>query len=452
MEAVGRSLSDAVRKLLRMPNVDEKAIKELVKDLQRALLQADVNVELVLNLSKAVEERSLKEQLPPGITRRDHVVKVLYEEIARFLGQDPAKVDVQPGHFRKLMLVGIQGTGKTTSSVKLGRFYQKRGLRVGLVCADTYRPGAYDQITQLATKAEVKVYGEPGEKKPEKIAKHGLEHFLKERMDLVIVDTAGRHKNEKDLMNEMKQIAKTVQPDEIILAIDATIGQQAIVQARAFHEATPVGSILLTKIDGSARGGGALSAVVATGSHVKFIGTGERIEDLEPFVPTEFAGRLLGMGDLKGLLERVREAEVQVPEKQARKIMEGKFTLRDMYEQWENVRKLGPLRKVLQMLPGGMQIPEDQLGVAEEKMAGWRVIMQSMTEEELDEPKVIDGSRAKRIARGSGRQEREVKELVNQYFTMKKMMKQFKRRGGPFVPGMGGRGAAGQMQMLNKKR
>ena len=449
MEAVGRSLSDAVRKMLRMPNVDEKAVKELVKDLQRALLQADVNVELVLQLSKAVEDRSLKEQLPPGITRRDHVVKVLYEEMARFLGQDAPKVDVQPGAFRKLMLVGIQGTGKTTSSVKLARFYQKRGLRVGLICADTYRPGAYDQLIQLAAKAEVKVYGEPGQKKPDQIAKHGLEHFRKEKMDLVVVDTAGRHKNEKDLMNEMKQIAKTVQPDEIILAIDATIGQQAIVQARAFHEATPVGSILLTKMDGSARGGGALSAVVATGSRVKFIGTGERIEDLEPFVPTEFAGRLLGMGDLKGLLERVNEAEIKVPEQKARKFMEGKFTLRDMYDQWENVRKLGPLRKVLQMLPGGMNIPEDQLGVAEEKMAGWRVIMQSMTEEELEEPRVIDGSRAKRIAHGAGRPEREVKELVNQYFTMKKMMKQMKRRG----PMMGmGRGGAGGMPMLNKKR
>jgi len=432
-----------------MPNVDEKAVKELVKDLQRALLQGDVNVELVLQLSKAVEDRSLKEQLPPGITRRDHVVKVLYEEMARFLGQDAPKVDVQPGAFRKLMLVGIQGTGKTTSSVKLARFYQKRGLRVGLICADTYRPGAYDQLTQLATRADVKVYGEPGQKKPDQIAKHGLEYFRKEKMDLVVVDTAGRHKNEKDLMNEMKQIAKTVQPDEIILAIDATIGQQAIVQARAFHEATPVGSILLTKMDGSARGGGALSAVVATGSRVKFIGTGERIEHLEPFVPTEFAGRLLGMGDLKGLLERVNEAEIKVPEAKARKFMEGKFTLRDMYDQWENVRKLGPLRKVLQMLPGGNQISEDQLGVAEEKMAGWRVIMQSMTEEELEEPRMIDGSRSKRIARGAGRPEREVKELVNQYFTMKKMMKQMKRRG----PMMGmGRAGTGGMPILNKKR
>ena len=435
METVGRSLSDAVRRLLRMPNVDEKAIKELVKDLQRTLLQADVNVDLVLQLSKAVEDRSLKEKLPMGITRREHVVKVLYEEMTKFVGQEPAKADVQPGVFRKIMLVGIQGTGKTTSSVKLARFFAKRGLRVGLVCADTYRPGAYDQLVQLAAKAEIPVYGEPAKKKPEEIAKHGLDHFRKERSDLVIVDTAGRHRNEKDLMDEMRRIASAVQPDEIILAIDATIGQQAIHQAKAFHDATPIGSVLLTKMDGSAKGGGALSAVVATGSKVKFIGSGERVEDLELFVPTDFAGRLLGMGDLNALLEKVKEAEIKVPEAKVRQFMEGRFTLKDMFDQMENLRKMGPLRKVLQMIPGAGSLPEEQLGVAEEKMVAWRVIIQSMTKKEVEEPRLIDGSRARRIAHGAGRSEREVRELVNQYFTMKKMMKQMKRRG-PMMKGM----------------
>src|SRR5229473_295172 len=398
MEAVGRSLTDAVRKMLRMPNVDERAIKELVKDLQRTLLQADVNVELVLQLSKAVEERSIKEKLPPGINRREHVVKVLYEEMAKFVGQDPAKVEIQPGTFRKIMLVWIQGTGKTTSSVKLARFFSKRGLRVGIVCADTYRPGAYEQLVQLATKAEIPVYGEPGKKKPEDIAKHGLDHFKKEKSDLVIIDTAGRHRNEEDLMDEMKRIASAVKPDEIVLAIDATIGQQAIHQAKAFHEATPIGSVLLTKMDGSAKGGGALSAVVATGSKVK-------------------------------------EAEVKVPEAKVRQFMEGRFSLKDMFDQMENLRKMGPLRKVLQMIPGAGNLPEEQLGVAEEKMTAWRVIIQSMTPKEVDEPRQVDSSRAKRIAHGSGRSEREVRELVNQYFSMRKMMKQMKRRG-PMMKGM----------------
>ena len=420
---------------MRMPNVDEKAVKELIKDLQRTLLQADVNVDLVLQLSKAVEERSLKEKLPPGITRREHVVKVLYEEMTKFVGQEPARIELQPGVFRRLMLVGIQGTGKTTSSVKLARFFQKRGLRVGIVGADTYRPGALEQLKQLAGKVEIPVYGEPSGKKPEDIAKHGLEHYRKEKTDLVIIDTAGRHRNEKDLMDEMKRIASAVKPEEIVLAIDATIGQQAITQARAFHEATPVGSVLLTKMDGSAKGGGALSAVAATGSKVKFIGTGERVEDLEQFVPMDFVGRLLGMGDLNALLEKVKEAEVQVPEAKVKQFIEGRFTLKDMYDQMENLRKMGPLRKVLQMIPGGVSLPEEQLGVAEDKMKAWRVIIQSMTKKELEEPRLVDSSRSKRIARGAGRPEREVRELVNQYFTMKKMMKQMKRRG-PMMKGM----------------
>ncbi len=433
MESVGRGLSDAVRKLLRMPNVDEKAVKELAKDLQRTLLQADVNVDLVLALSKAVEDKSLSEKLPPGITRREHVVKVLYEEMTKFVGEAPAKVEIQPGAFKKLMLVGIQGTGKTTSAVKLGRFFQKRGLRVGIVGADTYRPGALDQLQQMAAKVEIPVYGEPGKKKPDDIAKHGLDHFRKEKSDIVIIDTAGRHRNEKDLMEEMKHIASAVKPDEIILAIDASIGQQAISQARAFHEMTPIGSILLTKMDGSARGGGALSAVVTTGSKVKFIGTGEKVEDLEEFVPTDFAGRLLGMGDLKALLSKVEEAQVRVPEAKVKAFMEGRFSLKDMFDQMENLRKMGPLRKVLQMIPGAASLPDEQLGVAEEKMKGWRVIIQSMTKDELEEPRTIDSSRAKRIAHGSGRPEREVRELVNQYFTMKKMMKQMKGRRGQML-------------------
>jgi signal recognition particle subunit SRP54 len=236
-------------------------------------------------------------------------------------------------------------------------------------------------------------------------------------------------------MDEMKRIASAVKPDEIVLAIDATIGQQAILQARAFHEATPVGSVLLTKMDGSAKGGGALSAVAATGSKVKFIGIGERVEDLEQFVPTDFVGRLLGMGDLNALLEKVKEAEVQVPEAKVRQFMEGRFTLKDMFDQMENLRKMGPLRKVLQMIPGGVSLPEEQLGVAEEKMKAWRVIIQSMTKKELEEPRLVDSSRSKRIARGAGRPEREVRELVNQYFTMRKMMKQMKRRG-PMMKGM----------------
>jgi signal recognition particle subunit SRP54 len=430
---LSKSLSDAVRKLLRLPIVDEKAIRELVKNLQRALLQSDVNVELVLQISRSVEKRAIEERLPPGISRREHVIKVLYEELTRFLGEEAPKTTIPPGKTFVVMLVGIQGTGKTTAAVKLARFYQKRGLRVGIICADNFRPGAYEQLAQLADKVSVPVYGDPKNRSPEKLVKEGFSHFEKEKENLIIVDTAGRHKNEAELMDEMKRLARLARPDEIVLAVDGSIGQAAMAQARAFNEATNIGSILVTKLDGTAKGGGALSAVAATGAKIKFISVGEGTDDLEQFVPSNFVGRILGIGDVASLVEKVREAEIKIPEKKARAILEGRFNLKDMYDQLEAVRKMGPLKKVLGMLPGGANLPDDAMENAEEKMDAWRVMIQSMTKDEVEEPKSIDSSRARRIARGSGRTEKEVKELVNQYTMMKKMMKSMKRRQGAMM-------------------
>jgi len=430
---LGKSLGEAVRKLLRLPIVDEKAIKELAKDLQRALLQADVNVELVLQISRNIEKRAIEEKLPPGISRREHVIKVLYEELTKFLGEEAPRTTIPPGKTHVVMLVGIQGTGKTTAAVKLARFYQKRGLRVGIICADNFRPGAYEQLTQLASKVSVPVYGNPSNPSPERLVKDGFSHFQKEREDLIIIDTAGRHKNEAELMDEMKRLANLAKPDEIILAVDGSIGQAAMPQARAFNEATNIGSILVTKLDGTAKGGGALSAVAATKAKIKFISVGEGTDDLEQFLPSNFVGRLLGIGDIASLVEKVREAEIKIPEKKARAMLEGRFNLKDMYDQLEAVRRMGPLKKVLGMLPGGYNLPDNAMEDAEEKMDAWRVMIQSMTKDEVEEPKMIDSSRARRIARGSGRTEREVKELVNRYMMMKKMMKSLKRRQGALL-------------------
>ena len=437
LEGLGKSLSEAMKKLLRLAVVDEKAVKELVRDLQRALLQSDVNVNLVLQISQAVETRSLEEKLPPGISRREHVIKVLYEELTRFLGEEPTKLVIEPGKNHVIMLVGIQGTGKTTASVKLARFYQKRGMRPAIICADIYRPGAFDQLRQLADRVNVPVYGEPGSSNVLSIVKKGMQHFTTQKHDLIIVDTAGRHKDEGSLMSEMKDLARLVQPNEIILAIDASIGQAAMSQATAFNETTTIGSILVTKLDGTAKGGGALSAVAATHAKIKFIGTGEKTDDLEQFIPSSFVGRLLGLGDLKALVEKVREAEVVVPQKKARAFLEGKFTLKDMYDQMVAVRKMGPLKKLMGMVPGGINVPDDAMETAERKLDSWRVIIQSMTKKEIEEPKLIDSSRARRIARGSGTSDKEVKEMINQYFMMRKMMKSMKRRGGAL--GRGGR-------------
>src|SRR5271157_982968 len=439
LDKLGSSLTDAIKKLFKAGVVDEAAVKELVRDIQRALLQADVNVQLVLDISKRIEERALKEKVPPGISRREHVIKVVYEELTRFVGDKPVPIKMEPGKTKIIMLVGIQGSGKTTQAAKLARYYQKRGLKPALICADTYRPGAFAQLQQLATRINVPIYGDPKAKDPIKVVREGLKQFNDK--DLIIVDTSGRHKEEKDLIKEMKDLENNIKPDEVIMVIDGTIGQQALIQAKTFHEATPIGAIIVTKLDGSSRGGGALSAVAATGAPIKFIGTGEKIEDIEPFIPSRFVGRLLGMGDLETLLEKVHDAEIKVPEKKAKEILSGKFTLTDMYEQFQAVKKMGPFSKVLKMLPGmsSANVPQEMLNSAEGRLDKWGVIIQSMTPEERENPKLLNSSRAKRVARGSGTAEKDVKELLKQYVMMRKMLKMMKRKKKlPF--GLGGRG------------
>jgi signal recognition particle subunit SRP54 len=428
LDNLGSSLTNAIKKLFKAGVVDEATVKELVRDIQRALLQSDVNVQLVLQISKNIEERALKEKVPPGVSRREHVIKVVYEELTKFVGDKPVPLKVEPGKKKIIMLVGIQGSGKTTHAAKLARYFQKRGIKVGLICADTYRPGAYAQLQQLATRTNTPFFGDLKQKDPVKVVREGLNQFSDK--DLIIVDTAGRHKEEKDLIKEMKDLEKNIKPDEVIMVIDGTIGQQALAQAKTFHEATPIGAIIVTKLDGSSRGGGALSAVAATGAPIKFIGTGEKIEDIEPFIPSRFVGRLLGMGDLETLLEKVKDAEIQVPQKKAKEIMSGNFTLTDMYEQFQAVKKMGPFGKVLKMIPGmsSSDVPEEMLNTAEGRLEKWGVIIQSMTPEEKENPKLLNSSRAKRIARGSGTTEKDVKELLKQYIMMRKMLKMFKHK------------------------
>jgi len=431
LEKIGSSIYESLKKIFGASVIDEHVVKELVRDLQRTLLQADVNVRLVLELSKRIEERALKEKIPPGIPRKEHVIKVVYEELVRLLGEKPVPLTITPGKRNVFMLVGIQGSGKTTTAAKLARYFQKRGYKTALICADTFRAGALAQLSQLAAQINVPVYGDEREKNPIKIALEGLKKF--EKYDIIIVDTAGRHKDEKSLIEEMKTLQKAIKPDEVIMVIDGTIGQQAAVQARAFHEATPLGSIIVAKLDGSARGGGALSAVAATGAPIKFIGTGEKINDLEAFDPPRFVSRLLGMGDLRSLIEKVREAELKIPEKRAKAILSGKFTLSDMYEQFEAIRRMGPFSRILKMLPGlGYELPNELVDVAEERLEKWRVIIQSMTPEEREKPQIINASRIRRIARGSGTSEKDVKDLLKQYKLLRRMMKTLRRRRFPF--------------------
>ncbi len=436
---LGSSLHKAVQKLLRSSIVDEKAVKELVKDLQRALLQADVNVHLVMDLTKRIESRSLKDDIAPGVSRREYVVKVVYEEITDILGQKVVPLTLTPNKSNIYLVVGIQGSGKTTNIVKLAKLLKKEGHSVGIVAADTFRAGAYDQLQQLSERADVPCFGDPKEKESITIAKRGVKHYKSKKTEIILVDTAGRHKEEKGLIREMKQIAKTVKPDEIILVVDGTLGQQASTQAEAFNAATPIGSIIVTKLDGSARGGGALSAVAATGAPIKYIGTGEKVNDLEKFEPKKFVGQLLGMADFESLLKKVEEAEAMPDKDLAKALLSGKFSLKDMMAQMDAMGNVGSIGKILQMLGLGYKVPEEMQDVATENLEKWKVIMKSMTDEELENPKLIRGSRTQRIARGSGTQPKDIKELLKQYSQSKKFIKQIrKRRGGLRIPGMPG--------------
>lgn len=427
LEALGEGLRNAISKLLRSTVADREAVKELVREIQRVLLSSDVNVELVLRLSENIERRALEEELPPGVSRREHIVKIVYEELAKILGSKPRSINIKPGQLNVIMLVGIQGSGKTTTAAKLARYLAKRGFKTGLVCADTFRLGAYEQLSQLADAAGVSFYGDIKSKKSVEVAKRGIEYFRGKGYDVVIVDTAGRHKNEADLMEEMKDIAEAINPTEIMLVVDGTLGQQAMAQARAFKEATEIGSIIVTKLDGTARGGGALSAVAATSAPIKFIGVGEKLDDIEAFDPVGFVGRLLGMGDLRALLEKVREAEIKPEKEEALSLLTGRFTLKDFYKWMEQARKMGPVSKLFELM-GLSSVPKELRDVAEAKLDKWKVIMQSMTREELEDPKILNRSRVNRIARGSGTTPKEVKELVDQYFAAKKMIKALGKR------------------------
>ena len=422
-------LRAALKKIVNSSGIDEALIKELAKDVQRALLQSDVNVKLVFEITKNLEQRSLNETPPPGLSRKDHIVKILYDELARLLGVEEKQFSFQPGKLNKVLMLGIQGSGKTTITAKLSKFLTKQGYRVGVVGADTYRPGALTQLKTMCEKANVEVYGEENNKDSPQIVKNGLKHFESSNLDIILIDTAGRHKEEKELLDEMIQISKVAQPDLALLIIDGTIGQQCYNQAEAFHKIVPVGGIIITKLDSSAKGGGALAAAAATGAQIMYIGTGERIDDLEKFSSTRFVGRLLGMGDIQALLDMAKRLESEGDEERLKRISHGKMNMEDFYFQIEEATRAGGLRSIMENMPGfsGM-VKEDQLDQQEERMKKWRFIIQSMTKEEKADPDLLNASRIKRIARGCGWSEHDVKELLKAYKNSKDMMKASKGR------------------------
>lgn len=351
LDGLKTSLGDAIKRIVKSSGIDDELIKDLSKDVQRALLHSDVEANLVFEITKRLTDRALHETPPPGLSRKDHIVKILYDELSKLLGTE-SEFDFKPGRQNKIILLGVQGSGKTTVASKLAKFLTRQGYKVGVVGADTYRPGALVQLRTMCEKSNVEVYGEENNKDSPNIVKNGLKHFAGQPLDVILIDTAGRHKEEKDLLEEMDKINKVTDPDLALLVIDGTIGQQCFSQAEAFHKTIPVGGVVVTKLDSSANGGGALAASAATGAQIMYIGTGERIDDLEKFSPTRFVGRLLGMGDIQAVLDLAKRLEDEGNDVRMKRISSGKMNMDDFFYQLEEVTKVGSLQGLLDSMPG----------------------------------------------------------------------------------------------------
>jgi signal recognition particle subunit SRP54 len=429
LEKLGSSLKNTLNKIAKAVFVDEKLINELIKDIQRALLHADVNVKLVFEFTKKIKERILKEDTPAGLTKKEHLINIVYEELVVFLGGEGYKIDITKKPF-KIMLVGLFGSGKTTTAGKLSKFFTKRGYKVCLLGLDIHRPAAITQLEQIAKQINVPVFADSKTKDVIKIYKK-FEKQLNE-FDIIIIDTAGRDALSKDLIEEIESINKKIQPDERVLVISADIGQTAQKQAEQFHESCNITGVIATKMDGTAKAGGALSACAVTKAPIKFIGIGEKTDDLEEFKPKNFVGRLLGMGDLEALLEKAKEAiSEEDAEDLGKRFLKGDFSLIDLYEQMQAMKKMGPLNKVVEMIPGfgQLKLPKEALKTQEGKLDKWKVAMQSMTKEELEEPEIINADRIERISKGSGLGAKDIRELIKQYRQSKKMIKMMKGSG-----------------------
>ena len=428
LDKLGDSLKNTLSKITKSVFVDEKLINELVKDIQRALLQSDTNVQLVFKLSSAIKERA-KARTPPGITKREQLVNIVYEELTNFLGKEAYEIKIEKKP-TQIMLVGLFGSGKTTTTGKLAKYYKKRGYKVAVMQTDTWRPAAYDQLEQLAKDVGVDFLGKKEEKDPTTIYL-SFEEKLKE-YDLVIVDTAGRDALSDELIKELNELNGAVHADERLLVLSADIGQAAQKQAQAFHDTCDVSGVIVTKLEGTAKGGGALSASSVTGASIAFIGVGEKLDDLEVFHPQRFVGRLIGFGDLESLLEKAKEVISEDDAKDMQeKFMKGDFSLIDLYNQMKSVKKMGSFKKIMEMIPGmgNMKLPKEMLDVQEGKLEKWKFIMDSCTKEELSDPDTMNAEKIDRIAAGSGTSVREVRELLKQYRQSKKMMKMFKGEG-----------------------
>ncbi|MBN2067154.1 MAG: signal recognition particle protein [Candidatus Diapherotrites archaeon] len=443
---LGEKLRGAMDSLRKAAVFDKTTIKEAVKEIQRALIAADVEVKLVLELSKRIEKEAAREKLPAGLSRREHVVKVTYDALVELIGGTGKKLPEKP---KKILLVGLFGAGKTTTVAKLAKYYMKRGMKVGVIAADTYRPAAFEQLEQLTGKGRIAFFGIKKEKRAAKV----IEKALKEMkgFDLLIADSAGRNAFDKDLVKEIKEINSAFKPEEKWLVLGADIGQLAKKQATAFHDAVGVNGVIITRIDGSAKGGGALSACHVAKCPVYFLGTGEKLDDLQEFDAERYLGRIMGYGDLQALLEKAKEV-TEEEELSPEELLKGEFNLDTFYKQLKATRKMGPLTKVAEMLGMKMQMPKEMLEMTEEKLDGFKVMMDSMTKEEKLSPDTMNRSRIQRIAKGSGTSENQVRELLKAYKQMSNVFKKFRKLDEKALQKKGGLDMQKLAQMFGKKK
>ncbi|MEK6949713.1 MAG: signal recognition particle receptor subunit alpha [Nanoarchaeota archaeon] len=438
LEKLGDSLKSTLQKIANAIFVDDKLINELVKDIQRALLQADVNVQLVFDLTSKIKDRIKKEDTPGGLTKKEHLINIVYDELVNFLGKEQYKIDIKEKPF-KIMLVGLFGSGKTTTAGKLAKYFMKRGNKVALVGLDTHRPAAMDQIEQVAKQVNVPFYINKKEKSPLKVYDENKNEFKK--YDILIIDTSGRDALSKDLIEEIEELNNEIKPNENLLVISADIGQAAQKQAEQFNNSCKITGVIITKMDGTAKGGGALTACAVANAPIAFIGVGEKSDDFEHFNPKGFVGRLLGMGDLEALLEKAKEAiKEEDAEDLGKRFLKGEFNLIDLYEQMSAMKKMGSLKKLVEMIPGfsSLQLPKEMLDVQEGKLEKWKIAMQSMSKGELEDPEIITAERIDRISKGSGISTNTIRELIKQYRQSKKLVKMFK-------------GSKGDMSKMMKK-
>ncbi len=416
-------LKKSFDKIARAVFLDKKTIDTVVKDLERALIQADVNVHLVKKLGAEIKKQAQDKKVK-GIEKKEHLTKILHDKILNLLGKEKHELKIKKHKQIKIMLAGLYGAGKTTTTAKLASYYSKRGFKTAMIGLDTHRPAAPEQLEQLGKQTKIQTFIDKNEKDPIKIYnkyKEKLKDF-----NLIIIDTAGRHDLDKQLTEEIKSLNKEIKPDYKLLVIQADIGQAAKKQASEFQKTCGINGVIITRMDSTAKAGGALTACAETQAPVYFIGTGEKINEFETFNPKSFISRLLGLGDLEGLLEKVESAVDKKDQKKLKeKLEQGKFNLRDLQSQLKSMQGMGSLSKIAEMIPGlgKVKIPENLLGTQENKLKKWNHIINSMTEEEINNPEIIEKqtSRLSRIAKGSGTTTTDIRQLLKQYKMLKEM-------------------------------